>query len=75
VTIAEAKADVAKRLKEHTLPYLRLRARTVGFYGFGYGEAIFVDIFFTTPPSAGWKERVFGDVPKPSAGGYIPRSA
>ena len=74
MTIPEAEADVAKRLQQHGLPYLRLRGRIVQFYSLGYGEAIFVDIFFKTPPPAGWKERVFGDVPKPSAGGYIPQS-
>ena len=75
MTIPEAEADVAKRLQQHELPYLRLRGRIVQFYSLGYGEAIFVDIFFTIAPPIGWNELVFGDVQKHSGGGYIPRSA
>jgi len=68
--VSKAKKDAASRLAKAGIKYQSLSAKTVGFGGFGYGDSVFVTINGADFP-AGWKEKVFGDVPKPSAGGYV----
>ena len=70
MTTNECKKDAARRLKEAGVAYEKLTARTISFEGFGYGRSIFVSIHGAKVPMC-WK-RLFADVPKPSAGGYVP---
>lgn len=71
--VTAAKADAAARLRKAGVQFSRLRARNTSFSGFGYGGAAFVEIDGAVLP-IGWKASIFGDVPKPSDGGYIVRA-
>lgn len=68
MTTHEAKQDAKKRLAAHNLTYTRLTAKTHSFDGFGYGRAIFVEVY-------GVKDLVWDSIreglKKPSEGGYI----
>ena len=74
MTIHQAKADAKARLTKHGCTFSRLSAETVSFEGFGYGEVIFLTVHgmnSTTVPHREVHQTVFGDVAKPSEGGYI----
>lgn len=69
-TPATAKRDVAERLSRAGINFKKLSVKTTDFGGLGYGSAIFVTVHGAILP-LGFKEKFFGDIPKPSEGGYI----
>lgn len=74
MTIHQSKADAKSRLAKHGCTFTRLSGKTTSFGGFGYGDAIFITVHglhSTTIPQREIHEKVFGDVAKPSVGGYI----
>ena len=71
MTTNEAKKDLAIRLQELNMPYTKLKAKTLSFEGFGYGNAIFVEIEGATFTN-GIGVECFKGIPKPSLGGYVP---
>jgi hypothetical protein len=68
--VSKAKRDVISRLSKAGIKYQSLSAKTIGFGGLGYGDAVFVYIHGAEFP-VGWKDKFFKDVPKPSEGGYV----
>ena len=70
LTPHQAKADAAARLQKAGIT-ATLRAKTVDFTDLARARPVFVYLNGDLP--ADWKARAFGDLPKPSDGGYIPR--
>jgi hypothetical protein len=68
MTLHQAKQDAARRLTAGGITYTKLTAKTVSFEDLARANPVFVTIHGATQP---WRH-VFADLPKPSAGGYIP---
>lgn len=68
MTTNEAKKEAKRRLDAAGVPYRSIKAKTVSFGDLARGGAVFVMIDSDVPniPSL-----FFGDIPKPSKGGFI----
>ena len=72
MTTHQAKQDALARLLKHGIA-ATVRARTVSLQDLARISPVYVYINAHFPTD--WKATVFGDLPKPSAGGYIPMAA
>lgn len=71
MTIHECKKDAARRLADAGIKYRKLTAKTVSFSGFGYDDAVFVQIHGAETPRGPHRKEAFRNVPAPSKGGYV----
>lgn len=71
LTIAQAKNDCAIRLSKAGITEFKLTGKQVDFGDLANAGAIFVTIKSKARLPIGWKDSIFGDVKKPSEGGYI----
>ena len=73
MTTNEAKKDLAKKLQELGIPFTKLRAKSVSFEDLARDNVIFVYIDGGTFTRSVGLTCIFGVIPKPSEGGYIPQ--